>query len=99
MKTFVSLVILVLVPALTAMAPDQRRGDQRQAFEARRGGRLLPLPEIERRVVPGMRGAQYIGSDYDPDTAIYTLKFVRDGVVVWIEVDGQSGNVVGRSGR
>ncbi|WP_174287244.1 hypothetical protein [Sphingomonas bacterium] len=76
-----------------------RRGDQMRAFEARRQGRLLPLPEIEARVVPTMRGAQYIGFDFDSDTAIYTLKFLRNGSVIWVEVDGRSGQIVGRTGR
>lgn len=96
MKYLVPLAIL----ALSAPPADaQRRGDQREAFEARRNGRLLPLPEIERRVVPGMRGAQYLGVDFDSATAIYTLKFLRDGVVIWVEVDGQTGQVIGRTGR
>ncbi|WP_374944053.1 hypothetical protein [Sphingomonas sp.] len=96
MKYLVPLAILVLA---AVPADAQRRGDQSRAFEARRTGRLLPLPEIERRVVPTMRGAQYIGFDFDSATAIYTLKFLRDGNVIWVEVDGQTGQVLGRTGR
>lgn len=80
-------------------AQGPRRGDQMRAFEGRREGRLLPLPEIEARVVPTMKGAQYIGFDFDSDTAIYTLKFLRNGSVIWVEVDGRSGQIVGRTGR
>jgi uncharacterized membrane protein YkoI len=97
MKLFVPLLILGLTAAPAAVA--QRRGDQRQAYEGRRAGRLLPLPEIERRVVPTMRGSQYLGVDFDSDAVVYTLKFLRDGTVIWIEVDGQTGQIVGRSGR
>ena len=97
MKFLVPLAILGLATAPPADA--QRRGDQRHAYEGRRAGRLLPLPEIERRVVPTMRGAQYLGVDFDADLVVYTLKFLRDGTVIWIEVDGQTGQVVGRSGR
>jgi uncharacterized membrane protein YkoI len=97
MKLFVPLAILGLVTAPAADA--QRRGDQARAYEGRRAGRLLPLPEIERRIVPTMRGAQYLGVDFDSDAVVYTLKFLRDGNVIWIEVDGQTGQVVGRSGR
>jgi hypothetical protein len=96
MKTLLPLMILAL---MAVPADAQRRRDQHDAFDQRRAGRLLPLPEIERRVVPTMRGAQYLGCDLDGDTGIYTLKFLRDGVVIWIEVDGQSGQVVGRTGR
>jgi uncharacterized membrane protein YkoI len=90
--------ILAAVPVLAA-APDQRRGDQMSAFEARRQGRAMSLREIEARVIPTMKGAQYIGFDYDSGTAIYTLKFLRDGTVIWVDVDGRSGQIVGRTGR
>ena len=79
--------------------PEQRRTDQWRAFEQRREGRILPLPEIEGRVVPRMRGAEYIGSDFDGASGVYTLKFVRDGQVIWVDVDGRSGQVLGRTGR
>jgi hypothetical protein len=99
MKMLVSLAFIGLaMPALAEPVP-QRRGDQASAFEARRTGRLLPLPEIERRVVPTMKGAQYIGFDFDSGAGIYTLKFLRDGTVIWVEVDGQSGQILGRTGR
>ena len=80
-------------------APQQRRGDQWRVFEQRREGRILPLREIEARVVPTMRGAQYLGCDFDGGSGIYTLKFLRDGTVIWVEVDGRSGQIVGRTGR
>ena len=70
-----------------------------QAWEARREGRILPLKEIERRVVPTMPHAQYLGFDFDSGSGIYTLKFLRDGQVIWIDVDGRSGQIVGRTGR
>lgn len=85
--------------ATPALAAGQRRGERQEVFDAARSGRLLPLPEIERRVLPTMAGAQYIGVDVDLDTGIYTLKFLRDGLVIWVAVDGRSGQIVGRTGR
>ncbi len=85
--------------AVADPAPQQRRGDQAEAFDQVRKGRLLPLHEIERRVVPQMRGAQYLGVELDSLSGIYTLKFLRDGIVIWVEVDGQSGRVMGRTGK
>ena len=90
--------------ALALAAPvdagaQHRRGDQDAAREAREQGRQLPLREIERRVLPQMKGAQYIGFDFDSGTLVYTLKFLRDGVVIWVSVDGRSGAIIGRTGR
>jgi len=90
------LTALLLLAA--ADAPDQRRDDQMQAFQARRSGRPS-LREIERRVIPQVPGAEYLGADYDADEGVYTLKFVRDGQVIWVQADGATGQVIGRSGR
>ncbi|HTG39808.1 PepSY domain-containing protein [Sphingomonas sp.] len=80
-------------------ADAQKRGDHRAARAARVEGRILPLREIERRVVPRMRGARYLGFDFDSGTTVYTLKFLRDGNVIWVDVDGRSGQVLGQSGN
>ena len=89
----------MLCPAGADGRPPQRRGDQADAFDALRKGRILPLKEIERRVIPTMRGAQYIGFDFDATSGVYTLKFLRDGTVIWVEVDGRSGQILGRTGN
>jgi hypothetical protein len=93
--------LLLAISLFFAPAPPdaQHRGDQQRVWEARRGGRLLSLREIEGRVVPTVRGAQYLGCDFDAGSAIYTLKFLRNGVVIWVEVDGRSGQILGRTGR
>ena len=86
-------------PMVAAQPVQRRHSDQRAMMEGRREGRILPLREIERRVVPTMRGAQYLGFDFDSGTGAYTLKFLRDGAVIWVEVDGSTGHVIGRTGR
>jgi len=72
--------------------------DQARAAQRRQTGRALSAREIERRVIPGMRGYQYLGFDYDPESEIYTLKFLRDGNVVWVDVDGRTGRILRRTG-
>lgn len=59
----------------------------------------ISVREIERRVIPRMPGAQYLGFDYDPSSNIYTLKFLRNGSVIWVDVDGRTGNIVRSSGN
>jgi hypothetical protein len=47
-----------------------------------------------------MRGADYLGPELDAASSRYRLKFMRrDGRVIWIDVDGKSGRVVGKSGE
>jgi len=74
-----------------------RPRDQDRAFEATRHGRSMPLPMIEQRVMPFMGGADYLGPEFRGDT--YRLKFMRNGRVIWIDVDAATGRIIGRSGR
>jgi hypothetical protein len=98
---------LVLVGALfgTVLASQAdaqgRRGDADAVYEGRKAGSLMPLRSIENGVVPRMksRGANYIGAEYDEDMSRYRLKFMRDGSVIWVDVDGKTGAVVGRAGE
>ena len=79
--------------------PGQRRSDQERAYDARRKGEVLSPRLIEGRVIPTMKGYEYLGFDLDFGTSVYTLKFMRNGVVVWVDVDGRSGQVIGRTGK
>ena len=93
--------MLPLLAVLAAAAPlpgDQDR-ESVQAWRATRQGRVLPLKEIERRVVPMMKGAQYIGFDLELPSGVYTLKFLKNGNVIWVDVDGRSGKILGQTGR
>ena len=72
---------------------------QSWASQRRQSGQNLPAREIERRVIPRMPGAQYLGFDYDPGTEIYTLKFLRNGSVIWVDVDGRSGRILRTAGN
>lgn len=85
----------VAVP-VSAIAQDR---SQSSASRRQAAGQILPAREIERRVVPQERGSQYLGFDFDPETNIYTLKFLRNGSVIWVDVDGRTGRIVRRSGN
>jgi hypothetical protein len=81
---------LLATPALA-----DRPRDQDRAFEATREGRSMPLPMIERRVMPHMGGADYLGPEFRGST--YRLKFMRNGRVIWVDVDAATGKIVSRS--
>jgi hypothetical protein len=74
---------------------DRPAREQQRAFEAIREGRSMPLPQLERRVLPFMGGADYLGPELNG--AIYRFKFMQNGRVIWIDVDGQSGRIIRRS--
>jgi hypothetical protein len=93
---FLTLLVAIILPV---QARAQRRADESHVFDEMRQGHILPLRDIERRVLPGMAGAQYIGFDFDSQSGVYTLKFLRNGSVIWVDVDGRSGQIIGRSGR
>lgn len=80
-----------------APASAQSRGDQSEARKEMRAGNVLPLREIERRVLPSMNGAEYLGPAYDSAAMAYRLKFIRDGRLLFVDVDARTGRVLKRS--
>ncbi len=87
--------IAALLPAVAAQAgPGDAQGAAR--LEVHRG-EVRPLREIERHVVPTMPGMQYLGPEYDPAAMAYRLKFIRNGRVVFVDVDARSGHVIHHS--
>ena len=88
---------LIAASLIASPALADRPRDQDRAFEATRHGRSMPLPMIERRVMPFMGGADYLGPEFRGET--YRLKFMRDGRVIWVDVDAATGRIIVRSGR
>ena len=85
-------VILGGLSSAPALADPPRDADK--AFRSREQGRSMPLPQLERRVMPMMGGADYLGPEMNGDT--YRFKFMQNGRVIWVDVDGK-GRVVRRS--
>jgi uncharacterized membrane protein YkoI len=76
-------------PAL-AIAP---KADQQQARKQMGDGNLS-LRQIEARVLPKMRGMEYLGPEYFEDTRVYRLKFVDNGRVIFVDVDARNGAIL-----
>ena len=85
--------IAVGLTAGPALADPPR--DQDRVGEAVRQGKSMPLPKIEQRVMPFTGGADYLGPEFNGQT--YRLKFMRNGRVFWVDVDPETGRIVGRS--
>ena len=80
---------------LTSPALADKPRDADRAFDAAREGRAMPLPKIERRVMPFMGGADYLGPELNG--GVYRFKFIQDGKVIWVDVDARSGRILRRS--
>ncbi len=81
---------------IARLAWDDRPRDQDRAFRAQREGRSMPLPMIERRVIPRMGGADYLGPEMRGGTL--RMKFLDRGKVIWVDVDPRDGRILGKSG-
>ena len=95
-RTLFAALISAGLIATPALADDPPR-DQDRAFEATKQGHSMPLPKIERRVMPFMDGADYLGPEFNGET--YRLKFMRNGRVIWVDVDAATGRILRRSKR
>jgi hypothetical protein len=100
-NSFLALAILTSLVATPAFAQKGRRGEQDAAYHATREGAVRPLRSIENNIVPGMKaqGSSYIGAEFDGQAARYRLKFIHDGAVIWVDVDGRSGAIIGRTDK
>ena len=81
---------LISAPALADPPRDADR-----AFKDTQQGRSMPLPQLERRVMPFMGGADYLGPELNGGS--YRLKFMQNGRVIWVDVDAQTGRILRRS--
>ena len=92
------LLAAMMATALPATSHAQQRPDeQNEARRDLRSGAVRPLRDIERRVLPTKQGMQYLGPEYDPAAMVYRLKFIRDGRVMFVDVDAKTGQILGES--
>ncbi len=92
------LILAALGPALLAdpAAAGPRDREQQSAWRGTQERRFLSLRTIEGMVVPRMRGADYLGPEFDSGSGRYRLKFIREGEVIWVDVDARTGAVIGK---
>ena len=71
------------------------QADQDRAYQLAREGHIRPLGEIIAAVTPRV-GGKFIGSEFDANTTMYRLRFMRDGAVTNVDVDARTGRILGR---
>ncbi len=104
MKLRYSLLVSVGLIALTSAtlptsAQSFSRGqEQKEARRAMLDGDVMPFSIIKRRVQSEMGDATYVGVAPPPRDGVYRLQFMRkDGMVIWVDVDGKTGNIIART--
>ena len=90
-------ILIGVSAAAPADAGPHRDRDQEAALRALKEGRILSLRSIESKIVPQMRGFNYLGPELDASSGRYRLKFMRGGQVIWVDVDARTGRPIGRS--
>jgi uncharacterized membrane protein YkoI len=100
-KTLIALLVAALItPPLAAQRGQERRDEQERVRDATQRGEVRSLRSIENSIVPRMRngGADYIGQEFDGERNRYRLKFMRGNSVIWVDVDGRTGAILGQTG-
>ncbi|MES2699707.1 MAG: hypothetical protein V4647_08870 [Pseudomonadota bacterium] len=93
---------LLTGPVISDAALAQTRGargaqaadEQQSARQQMQAGQNMSIRDIERRILPQMSGDEYIGFEYDPSASAYRLKFIREGRVIWVDVDARTARVL-----
>jgi hypothetical protein len=88
----------VAAPALAEPEPrgPRQHSDQNEARRAMLSGNVMPFSLLKRRVEKQIGGdADYLGSEFIPDRNSYRLKYMRDRNVLWVDVDGRTGDITG----
>ncbi len=99
-RAMLSLLALGLAAGPLASDPafaQRRSSEQGEARREMSAGNILKLRDIEARILPTMKGAEYLGPAYDPTAMAYRLKFIKDGRVMFVDVDARTGRVLRRS--
>jgi hypothetical protein len=97
MRRLAALLAISLAAIPVAAHADPRPDEQGSVRREMRAGKVQSLRDIERHILPTMRGMQYLGPEYDPAAMAYRLKFIRDGRVVFVDVDARTGRILGES--
>lgn len=94
------LIAIAITGSASAMSAAVQAQDnpQGEARKEMRAGNVLSLREIERRVLPTMGNAEYLGPAYDSAAMAYRLKFIKNGRVLFVDVDARTGRILRRTG-
>lgn len=70
------------------------RGEQASARQEMQAGRNMSIREIKRRVEPRVDADEYLGFEYDSGASAYRLKFIKNGKVIFVDVDAKTARIL-----
>lgn len=85
--------LIALLALWAAAAPAQSYAQRDMAAPVTEG--MIPFPDLRARAQRAAGGGTLIGSDFDGRAGVYQFKFIKDGVVTLVYVDGRTGRVLG----
>ncbi|ASK88126.1 PepSY domain-containing protein [Sphingorhabdus sp. SMR4y] len=97
LTVFLPLLVLGVLAVPSQAAAADRRGEQNEARAQMMAGKVKSIRSIENRILPRMGDSEYIGPEFDPGAQVYRLKFIRDGRVIFVDVDGRTGSILRQS--
>lgn len=97
MLTALALTGAAAIP-LAAQGFAQHRDDQNAARAQLLDGQVMPFSIIKRKVEKEMGDSSFVGVAPSPRKGVYRMQFLRrDGVVIWVDVDGKTGDIIART--
>ena len=97
MKPLLPVSLLAALALSVPSAAQQPKSDQGMARKEAQAGHILKSREIEAKILPMMGDAEYLGFAYDSTAMAYRLKFIREGRVLFVDVDAKSGRIIQKS--
>jgi hypothetical protein len=97
MKPLLALALSAVLTTAVPASAQQPKSDQGMARKEAQAGQILKSREIEARILPMMGNAEYLGFAYDSTAMAYRLKFIREGRVLFVDVDARSGRIIQKS--
>jgi len=98
-KSFPALAAAALVLSMLAVpAMAQPFQDSQSAARSNvQSGGAMKIRDIERIVLPKMKGMTYVNFTYYPVENVYRLRFLDGVKAVDVDVDARTGRILGRS--
>ena len=94
--TLLAIATIALSSAAVPATAQSSGEDQASARAEMQAGNHLPIREIERRIVPRYerQGYEYLTFEYDGEAAIYRLKFIKEGKLLFVDADPRTARIL-----